>query len=163
MNTEAFNTKQKHVFIQAYSNIIEVENVLKIITTKSISEVEVTVLGKLEDTSNHKDSLELAIQNKKLYFKKLLGLPNFFGSFRNPEIGVVYIAGALVPIFLHDVGGKPLAIMSSGPHGILRGIGVNEKQATKFLEKLKNGQLLIVLRGPKKEIDSTTSLLAHLQ
>ena len=88
-----------------------------------------------------------------MYWKNMLDHTIAFDSLKNPEIGDIFIVGALTSTFLNKVDGKTLGMLSVGPYGILRGIGASESQANIYLKLLKNGRYLLIFRGNIEEID----------
>lgn len=89
----------------------------------------------------------------KAYWETLFDVSVSFGSFYNPEIGDVFIVGALISTFLHEVNGKPLVILSSGPYRIFRGLGIEETDASEYLKMLNNGSYLLIIRARNNEIE----------
>jgi hypothetical protein len=83
----------------------------------------------------------------RVHYKELLGEAIDFGSFNNPEIGVVFIVGALTSIFLNDINGKMLGTMSMGIYGVLRGLGAYKFEAETYLRALNNNEYLLIIRG----------------
>jgi len=68
----------------------------------------------------------------------------------------------LVSQFLHDMDGKALGAMDSGPYGILSGLGIALSEATDFLEKLDHGHFVLVVRGYDFELELLKSQLEEL-
>ena len=95
----------------------------------------------------------------KEYWKGSLGDSSEFALFCNPEIGTLFIAGSLVSQFIHDMDGKMLGEMTSGPYGILRGLGITKKDSALFLKALNDGSLLLILRAYDYELKRMEALL----
>ena len=76
----------------------------------------------LEDDKTLKTKKEL-----QEFWRSYLGPTSEFGLFCNPDIGTLFIAGSLASQFSHDMYGKTLGEMHCGPYGILRGLGITEK------------------------------------
>lgn len=88
----------------------------------------------------------------RLYWKDNLNNTAEFGSLYNSEIGNIFIVGTLSTLFLEKVDRKTLGMLSVGPHGILRGVGASEEQATNYLQLLRNGSYLLVFGGFTEDI-----------
>lgn len=99
--------------------------------------MQLCVLGQLdkEYISNNKEIIE-SKKVLKAYWNSSLGENSNFGLFSNPKMGTLFIAGALVSQFLHDIDGKVLGEMLSGSYGILRGLGMTENDTSVFIKDL---------------------------
>lgn len=146
-------TAQKQIHFKTYHNLWELERGLQRIKSKKELHVQVSVLGKVvtyeEDTSLNDSKESTTI---KAYWKSLLGNSVTYGNFYNPEISNVFIVGPLASTFLHKINGKPLAMLSAGPYGILRGLGVSEAHTTMYLKMLNSGIYLLILRGSENDL-----------
>ena len=163
MTTENYNTKQKQVYFKAYKHLFLLENALEHIKQQEgDSNFQISILGKVVHFYIDKD---LEVSNNtdtiKKFWKNQLGNTVNFGSFYNPEIGNVFIAGSLVPTFLHIINGKALAALTSGPYGIFRGIGANESQAAANLKLLNKGNYLLIFRGFEDELHNLENILTN--
>lgn len=106
----------------------------------------------------------LTIQKElREFWKSCLGPTSEFGLFCNPDIGMLFIAGSLVSQFLHDMDGKTLGEMHSVPYGILRGLGITEKNASKYLKELNESYFLLLIRGYDYELDTMESLVINTE
>lgn len=156
--------EQKHFFIKSYKQLWQLEDAIQKIHKSTIAEVQLSVLGKLTEECISSTYVALkAKEELKRYWKGSLGQTSDFGVFCNPEIGTLFIVGALVSQFLHDMGGKVLGEMLSGPYGILRGMGVSENNASKYIKDLNKGYFLMMLRGYDYELDITEELLNRIE
>ncbi|MDD3721123.1 MAG: hypothetical protein PHW92_01365 [Lutibacter sp.] len=160
MISENYNTKQKQICIKAYQHLWELEETLQFIENKKELHLQISILGKVNQFNSDKEnSIINKNKNIKAHWKSLFGDRVNFGSFNNPEIGTVFIVGFLSSIFLHKINGKPLAMLSSGIYGILRGLGVSEAQTTIYLKMLNCGSYLLVFRGSKNDLGIITKVL----
>jgi hypothetical protein len=154
MTSKTYHNTQKHVHFKTYQHLWQLEKELGRITSKKNIHLQISVLGKVSQ-----DKEDIAINKSKeantirAYWKTHLVNSVKFGSFYNPEIGIVFIVGALASIFLHKVSGKPLAMMSAGPYGIFRGLGVSEAHTSLYLKMLNSGRYLLIIRGNENEIE----------
>ena len=136
------------IFLKAFDNLWSLEEAIKIVDERKRMDHKLSVLGKLihhEPYSVKMDSEEAVKMN--LYLKKILGSSTNFGIFNNPDFGVIFSAGFLTEIFLHEINKKPLGEITAGPYGILRGVGAPPAQTTKYLKSLRNDHYLLILRG----------------
>ncbi len=148
MNLKISKTTEKRFFSKIFDQLSQVEKVINLIREDAVSDMQLTLLFKL-DQSYRTSTKEAKEKNEQLkaYWKKLLGPKTNFGSFTNREIGSVFIAGPLTDLFLHDLDGKKLAELSEGPYGVLRGLGINNTEATEYVKKLNEGHYLLLVRG----------------
>lgn len=142
MKTRVKMLTEKKFISKIYFNLSQLEKAVFEIG-KYTSAFEISVLGKVGHLKIDLDR-ELDIKN---YWIAGMKDESEFGHFFNPEIGTIFIAGPLAPLFLDDMGGKSLGSMSSGPYGILRGLGINEEQAATQIKKLNQGGYLLIVRG----------------
>lgn len=150
---------QKHFSIKSYQHLWQLEDALKKIHMNASEQLQLSVLGQLGEkcVANNKE-ISKSGKAMKRYWKGALGANSHFGLFCNPEIGTLFIAGSLVPQFLNDMNGMVLGEMTSGPYGILRGLGIKKSKATSYLMALKAGQFLMLLRGYDYELDKMATL-----
>lgn len=142
----------------------QLEKAIQAIQEYDITQLQLSVLGKLGDDCIANDKqLKTAKKDLKEYWKGSLGSTSDFGLFCNPEIGTLFIAGYLASQFLHEISGKTLGEMTSGPYGILRGIGIAEKDSFTFLKALNEHAFLLILRGYDDELDRAEALLESLE
>lgn len=157
MTSKTYDIIQQHIHFKPYQHLWQLEKRLLRFTSNNELHTQISILGKVIQYEE-----DLAINNPngtnilKAYWKTLFGDSVNFGNFYNPEIGNIFIVGALVPTFLHEVNGKPLAMLSSGPYGIFRGLGVEETDASGYLKMLNNGSYLLIIRASKNEIELIT-------
>lgn len=145
--------KNKSIFFKAFNDLWNLEEAIKVIDERKLMDSQLSILGKLM----LKESSYIGIDDKEvikmnLYSKKILGSSTNFGVFNNPDIGVVFIAGFLTEIFLYEINKKPLGALSTGPYGILRGVGAHPAQTSSYLKSLKNDNYLLILRGVDFEL-----------
>lgn len=149
---------QKKIHIKPYQHLWQLEKRLLNFTSYKELHIQISVLGKViqfeEDRAINNQNMTNTI---KTYWKTLFDDSVNFGSFCNPEIGNVFIVGALASIFLQDINGKPLAMLSAGPYGIFRGLGAEETDASGYIKMLNSGCYLLIIRGNKNEINETRS------
>ncbi len=164
MKKEIENKKQKSFFIKSFNELWRLKKAIQEIRVNATTGLQLSVLGKFskECVSNDSEALK-AKKELKRYWKRSLGPASDFGIFCNPEIGTLFIAGSLVSQFLHDLDGKMLGEMPSGPYGILRGLGTTEKDTTNYIKDLDGSGYLLILRGYDAELDRTEALLKSLK
>ncbi|ADV50218.1 hypothetical protein I2486_14540 [Cellulophaga sp. E16_2] len=152
--------EQKQVFLKPYGQILELENALKLIHQMDFNKIAISVIGILEGNyKNNPKDLEFIEIKLTLFFKKILGQNTEFSTFYNPELGRLFVAGFLVPTFLNPVGRKAIGVLSGGPYGILRGLGVSEEQAGASVKKLIDGTFFLVARGDRLDIEKLENTL----
>ena len=158
MNSEIHNKKQ--TFFKAYGNLFQLEKDLRLLQEQNPIESNISVLGKT-DKFYRDTNLEGSIDENaiKLYWEKVLGYSTNFGSFINPELGNVFIIGALASSFLYALDGKTLGMLSAGPFGILRGIGATKSEVDAHLKKLYNDNYVLIFRGFPNELKNYKKIL----
>lgn len=156
MNTRFLQKKNTFVFIKAYKEKWQLENAIEIINENGISKSDLSVLLKTSNQNNF-DKKEMIS-----FVKYLIGTTAAIGTFTNPEIGTILIGGSLTSLFLHKIQKKSLAEMTTGPYGILRGLGAPEKNTALYLKLLNEGYFLLIVRGFENEFISLESLLLKL-
>ena len=154
MTSKPYDIIQKQIHFKPYQHLWQLEKRLLSLTSNKELHIQISILGKViqyeEDQAiNNPNGTNII----KPCWKTMLGDSASFGSFNNPEIGNVFIVGDLVSTFLHKVNGKPLAMFSSGPYGIFRGLGAEETDASGYLKMLNNGSYLLIIRASKNEIE----------
>ena len=148
MYSENNNTNQKQIYFKAYQNLSELETVLNQIEKEDTAKIQMSILGKVSQYYLDKEKdLPNGIDVIQVYWKKVWGNKVRFGRFYNPELGNVFVVGGLASTFLHQVDGKSLATLSSGPYGIFRGMGVDENLALSYLRNLNSGKYLLIIRA----------------
>lgn len=154
------NYIKKQVYFKAYKNLSQLENALNLLKEENTFRFQVSILGKVTQFFSDKD-IETTSDTGviKTYWKDLLGKTVHFGSFYNTESGFLFVAGALTPAFLYEINGKSLVTLSSGPYGILRGLGMSGAKATNYLKLLNNGNYLLIFRDYKTKIQELDELL----
>jgi hypothetical protein len=164
MSVNTIRQEEKHFFIKTYLQIWQLEEAIEKIHINNSEHLQLSVLGQLdmEYISNNKEIIE-SKKALKAYWNSALGENSHFGLFSNPEIGTLFIAGALVSQFLHDIGGKVLGEMLSGPYGILRGLGMTENDTSVYIKDLNEKCFLLILRGYDYELDMTEELLNSIE
>lgn len=155
-----YNTKQKQVYCKAYKNLNQLENALSLIKEENTFLFQVSILGKVTQFFSDK-GIEVSNDTTiiKTYWKDLLSKTVSFGSFYNPESGSAFIVGPLSPTFLREINGKSLVTLSSGPYGILRGLGVGGAKAANYLKLLNSGNYLLILRDYKTKLQELDAIL----
>ncbi|MFT5737432.1 MAG: hypothetical protein ACI9SG_001781 [Maribacter sp.] len=160
MRAKAKKQEQKHFSIKSFQQLWQLEEAIQELPKHTIAQLELSVLGKTAHgcVSNDKET-QKAQKELKHYWKRSLGPTLNFGIFCNPELGTLFIVGSLASQFLNDMDGKALGEMRSGPYGILRGLGIPEKDATSCIKDLNEAYFLLILRGYDYELDSKEELL----
>lgn len=148
MKSKAQKTAQRHVFLRTYYPLWQLEEAITIARNNNTHGLQISVLGKLGQKCMPEDKKMISSKKGlKTYWKGSLGATSDFGLFSNPEIGTIFIAGPLVSIFLRDIDGKALGAMSTGPSGILRGLGIPEDETVAHIKNLNEGAYLLIIRG----------------
>lgn len=161
MTLDNYTTKQ--IYFKAYPNLSQLDNALKYLKREGNSNFQISILGSTTHFFQDKDiEISKDVSIIKNHWKNLLGSNVKFGSFYNPQIKNIFIAGPLVSTFLNQINGKPLATLSSGPYGIFRGIGASEIEATTYINLLNTNHFLLVFRGFEEELYVLDSLLNAL-
>lgn len=164
MRPKTHQQAKKHFFIQNYQYIWQLEGAIKVAQKEGSERLSLSVLGKLGESCISGDKKLLDSKNElKAYWKGSLGPNTDFGLFCNPEIGTLFIAGRLVSQFLHDVDGKALGTISSGPFAILRGLGLPKDDAAKYIRLLNEEHFLLMARGYRFQLDRLGEELEKLR
>lgn len=153
----------KHVFSRIYFDPLQLMETVEITINES-ADYELSILGKTKNLLSipNKDSISNGIAIKT-HAQEIVKVGKKFNFFFNPEIGDIFITGPLSSIFLNDLEGKYLGALSTGPFGILRGLGISRNKAIDHLTALKNGGYLIIIRGHDHDLDILERLLARKQ
>lgn len=153
----------KHVFSEIYFDPLRLMEAVEVIFNGS-ADYELSILGKTKNllSSPNKDSISNGIAIKT-NAREIAKVGKKFDFFFNPDIGDIFITGPLSSIFLNDLKGKYLGALSTGPFGILRGLGISKNKATDYLTALKNGGYLLIVRGYDYELDILEDLLREKQ
>jgi hypothetical protein len=160
MTTGIYNAKQKEVYFKEYANLSLLENSLKHLNKTDLTKFEISILGKVAQFYLDRDlKVSKDTDTLKIYWEKVLDNTIDFGILHNPELENIFIVGALASTFLYEVDGKALGMLSSGPYGILRGIGASEAQATSLIKTLNNGNFLLIFRGTETDLENYKRLL----
>lgn len=158
MNTENFKSKQ--IYFKAYDHLSMLQNALTLIKEQESTGLQTSILGKVAQFNLHiKIEIPRNTDTIRSYWEKRLHYNTTFGNLYNPDIGDIFIVGALTSTFLNRVDGKALGMLSVGPYGILRGIGASETQANHYLKLLKSGHYLLILRGFDDELEIVQKIL----
>ena len=133
MNSALQIENQKLILFRSYQDLYQLEKALKYLNKDIISRLEVSILGKFsKDKYDSVNEFEQDILKLERKWKELLYNNVDFGYFENADIGLVYVVGSLTSIFLYKINEAPLAVLSAGPYGILRGLGAEEKQTRAY-------------------------------
>lgn len=153
-------TEHKITFLKRYNKISELEQALIAVRQMNFNRIAISVIGNLgDDNMNASKEPELNENELQLFFRKLLGENTDFDTFYNPELGHLFVAGSLVATFLNPIGKSTIGVLSGGPYGILRGLGVSESEAVVSIKKLGNGTYLFVVRGDQLDIEKLENKL----
>lgn len=158
MTSESYNTK--HIYFKAYENLFQLEQDLKLMREQDPKDANISILGKA--SKFYRDTnIEFSndTQAFEAHWEKILGYSTNSGSFINPDLGSLFIIGALASIFLYAIDGKTLGMLSAGPFGILRGIGATETEVVTHLKELYNGDYLLIFRGSHNELKKYKKIL----
>ena len=164
MDSKIIKRQKRSFFIKNYHHLWHLEKTIHAIQEIDLTRLQLSVLGKLSEDciSNDKELME-AKKDLKGYWKGSLGSNSDFGLFCNPEMGTLFIAGFLASQFLHDLSGKTLGEMTSGPYGILRGLGVAENDSFTFLKVLNEHSFLLIIRGYDEDLVTMEARLESLE
>ena len=155
---------KKHFFLRNYPHLWQLEEAIKIAQKDGSERLSLSVLGKLGDRCISGEKKILTSKKElKAYWRGSLGPHTDFGLFCNPEIGTLFITGNLVSQFLHDLDGKALGAMSSGPYGILRGLGLPKEDAARYIRLLNQENFLLMARGYRFQLDRLAEELEKIQ
>ena len=158
MKNRVEDINDKRVLLKSCQSINQIENIVKQICSSEIDDIQISVLGKVEDVNldtNFSDSwTEL-----KSYCSNKLRLTSNFGMVSNAEIGTYFIAGFLAPMFLQKINGKTIGAMSAGFYGILGGLGIDQENVSDYSKALNKGDLILIIRGNKSEISKLKPLI----
>lgn len=154
--------EHKQVILKPYPQLSALENALKLIREMSFDKMSLSVIGNLGDSYiNDPKGLTIIEDKLRLFFKELLGQNADFETFLNPELGRLFVSGFLVSTFINPVGKRAIGVLSGGPFGILRGLGVREEEAGASIKKLSDGTYLLVARGDRLDIEKLENKLAN--
>ena len=142
---------EKKILIKSFPEIQHIEKLIKRICKMDIKSIQLSVLGKLEgmDLDINYGNSWLAL---KRYCDNELTLSSNFGIVSNPEIGTIFIAGFLAPLFLQEINKKQIGEIPTAIYGILRGIGIDEDSISDYLKTLNKNNFLLIIRGNKNEL-----------
>lgn len=160
MSEEKYITRQKDIHFKDYKDLSLMENDFKLLKEGGYNPMEISVLGQVGNfNSGHKVVTAKVLNPIEMYWRKIIDNNILFGFFDNEEMGNVYIAGPLTPIFLNKLDGKTVGMLSAGPVGVFRGIGAGEKQAEHYLKLLNAGKYLLILRASGEEMPKYVEIL----
>ena len=160
MKNEKYYFEKKLVCFNAFQNLSQIEKAIQLIKKQADNKLQLSVLGKINPIFiENEKNIEAKISNTEILWKNILSDSVDFGSFYNPEIGNVFVVGNLVSTFLHEVNGRPLAVLSCGTYSIFRGIGADEKEAISYVKKLNYGYYLLIIKGCNKDIRKLESII----
>jgi len=153
MNFKRQKANPKRVFLKSYIDFQSIEIALKIIKEHKNKNLQISVIGKFKQTKlndvKNLVSIENVIENR---YKKLFESSKGYEILSNPEIGTIFITGFLASLFSQEVELKKIGSMSTGPFGILRGLGIDEEKVTHSIKILNKGNYLLILRGDENEL-----------
>ena len=152
----------KKIYFKSYESLTTLETAVMGLQKEAPSDLKITVVGKFSRFRFEKNNeFQDNVDTVKRYWNELLKNDHDFGTFQNSEIGSIFIAGALAPIFLREIDGKILGTLSVGPYAILMGMGANETQAKAFISSLNNDKYLILFRGLENELVKYEDILKN--
>ena len=158
MNSKVEITREKRVYIASFSKIQHIENLLKRIFHLDMKNIQISVIGKMQSI-NSDTNFKPSWMDLKNYCTNELHLSSDFGMVSNPEMGTVYIAGFLAPMFLQEIDGKKIGSLSTGLYGILRGLGIDQNSVVTYSKALHTNNFLLIIRGNKDEMIALETLL----
>jgi hypothetical protein len=163
MEPKVSKQAKKHFFIHSFPYLWQLEEGLRLIQKNPIlKHLQLSVLGKVSGRCISEDRKILTSKKDlKAYWSGSLGPGTDLGLFCNPEIGSLFIAGPLATQFSHDLNGKVLGEMASGPYGVLLGLGISKKNAAVFLDALNQEHFLLMARGKSHQLDRLSELLKN--
>lgn len=154
MKTIHNKLEKRNFLIRSYPNLGKLEVAIGELLKNNSANLQLSVLGKLtEDLVLESKEAITAKTDLQDFLKRVLEPNTEFAVFCNHEIGTIFIAGFLVPQFLHDMNGKVLGALPSGPYGIIRGLGITEANANDHIMDLNKKCLLLILRGFTKDLN----------
>ncbi len=164
MNSKIGNIKRQQFIVRAFDALWVLERALEIAQKTPNDNLQISVLGKVGNECLNGERRVLGAKKAlKKYCQGILGKQSDFGWFCNPEIGTLFVAGSMTAIFTHLIDGKTLGAMSSGPYGILRGLGIGEEAVLDHIKKLNKGDFLLVVRGFRSDIDRLAGQFDQLE
>jgi len=163
MKTNIQEKIEKQVFIKSYPEFLLVEKAVKVIHQNKNTHLQISILGKIikhnkVDEKKHSEAKEILEAKCKSLFK----FPIDFGMLTNPKIGNIFIAGFLVGTFLQEVEKETIGSLSTGPYGILRGLGIDKDCTTYYIRALQKGSYILIVRGYANEINQFIDILNDL-
>ncbi|MEM5565054.1 hypothetical protein WNY78_08055 [Psychroserpens sp. AS72] len=160
MKSKSQETNQKRVFLKSYPKFWHIEKVVKALKLSENSNLQVSIIGKFNE-ENLSDAKELAAveDDMETQCKAMFTHPIDFGILSNPEIGIIFITGFLVSMFLQEIELKKIGTMLTGPYGIFRGLGIDQESTTFYLKSLHHGNYLIIVRGFENELKQLEDIL----
>lgn len=163
MKSKVQGTNEKRVFVKSYSEFMLIEKAVKILKQHKSNHLQIAILGKILEESNvDKKKLVIAKDIIKARCKVIFENPKDFGVLLNPEIGYIFIAGFLVSTFLQKVEKKTIGSMTTGPYGILRGLGIDRDRTAFYIKEIQQGNYILILRGYESELNKLAESLANL-
>ncbi len=160
MASQEDKMKDKDFLIKVYTSLSEIKKVIQTITQNDISDFQLSILGKRSfDDLNQGVKLDEMLRKISTQLNKTTGKPLQLGHFNNPEIGTLFIAGHLTNTFLQKVvDQKELASLPVGLSGIFRGIGIEIEHINRYIQELKNGNCLLIIRGKTKALEALSNI-----
>ncbi|MDE3742546.1 hypothetical protein [Maribacter polysaccharolyticus] len=111
---------------------------------KSSSDMQLTLLFKIGQHFFGEGELNFLRPALKEYWERILGPDLEFGFFFNEDIGTIFVAGPYRGLFLQMINDKKLGSFTKGVHGILGGLGFNDRKTAEAIGKLRQGHYLII-------------------
>jgi|TARA_B110000116_G_C16691458_1_gene515421 hypothetical protein len=156
MSSKKHKIPQKLFVLKTYKNLSQIETVLINIAQKNDHPFQLSILAKLTSNKNGHKKLKADIKKQ---LSTILGAKFQLGFFFNPEIGSLFIAGHLTPMFLTKVNNKELASLPAGISALFRGLGINTKYINGLLTELKNNSYCLIIRGERTAFTIIESIL----
>lgn len=143
MNLKPVQKKERLFSLDVLNDFEEVIMALQAIDSDNVPHTEATLLV---PSKSSMEVVQQKMEQIRSSSKYIWDARTPSGFFKNPKVGRVFVYGVLSEVFLFDIDGIKLAELSEGPYGILRGLGMNESQATFYIKALANGKLLLLIR-----------------
>lgn len=160
MTTHLYKAAQKRFLIKVYPSLGHIDTAIKFMVQNDANLMQISILGKAVATNK---TTPKKLNKIKLDIKEQLSLglrKNIeCGYFKNPDIGVIFIAGHLTNIFLYLLDKKKLASLPAGLQGIFQGLQVDREHIISYLTHLKNQRFLLIIRGEQSTLVIIDQLL----
>lgn len=160
MTSQEDNIKDKYFLIKVYDNLLEINRAIQTIVQNINADFQLSILGKLSSNdAPHETRLDEVVKEIRIQLSRSLGKHIQLDHIRNPEIGLLIIAGHLTSTFQQKVDQKELASLHIGLLGIFRGIGIELNHIDRYIQELKNERFLLIIRGENESLKAIENML----